>query len=265
MWGHNRVKIHTTLIGFFAGILVMAFLLRPAHGAGLYADVLCYYEQGLHASTGYWTPENAVSPDGATKPSGVVSLGSWSDDPDHGQDYPVGLLVGFSASIANGTGADLFVHGNAFSNWFEPGFVEVARETSGVGATVDGWMDETFFLIRPSNYDALPNDPRQAPISMSYMSEHELGYADVFGDSEYMDLDWAIDDAGTFVVLPDIAYVRIRTVTDDAAGVFGYYTTDVDYVEGLNGTSQVPIPAAVWLLGAGLLSVMGIRSKDGCG
>ena len=30
---------------------------------------------------------------------------------------------------------------------------------------------------------------------------------------------------GNLVYLSDIAYVRIRTVTDDSAGIFGYYTT----------------------------------------
>ena len=36
-------------------------------------------------------------------------------------------------------------------------------ETSGTGATEDGWMDETFYLLMPSNYDDLPTTPARAP------------------------------------------------------------------------------------------------------
>ena len=244
-----------------SSIMCIAPSLACRTQAALYADVLCYYEQGLNTNSGYTTAENAVSADGETAPSGLVSLGSWSDDPDYGVGNPTGLLVGFSTAIANGAGEDLYVHGNAFAGWNEYGYIEVAQETSGSGATVDGWVDETFYLLMPSNYDELPYDPRVGAIPMSYFDGDETGYADIYGDGEYLDLDWAIDLAGNFVSLDDIAYVRIRTVTDDSAGIFGYVSTEIDYIEALNGTAPVPIPGAVWLLGSGMLAVAGIRRK----
>jgi hypothetical protein len=256
------MKIKTNLLTILVGALLFNFAASDCQAAP-YADVLCYYEQGLNANEGYWTPENAVSPDGTTQPSGLVSLGSWTDDPNYGSGNPTGLMLGFSTAITNGDGADLYVHGNdgGFGFW-EPGYIEVAMETSGSGATTDGWTDETFYLIAPSNYDDLPNDPRQGPIAYDTFAQDDVGYADVDG-GENIDLDWAIDMDGNAVELTDIAYVRIRTVTDDAAGIFGHYTTEIDYVEALNGTatSPVPIPGAVWMLGSGLLAVVGVRRK----
>lgn len=233
--------------------------------ASLYADVLCYYEQGINTNTGYDTPENAVSVDGETAPSGLVSLGGWTDDSTTGNGYTTGLMIGFSTSIANGEGDDLNIVGNPMTNWYEPGYVEVAMESSGSGATEDGWMDETFYLLKPSNYDTV-GDPRDDALAVGYpynnnWSQNVTGYADVTVGGDTMDIDWAIDDEGNFVELDDIAYVRIRTATDDSAGIFGYFTTEINYVEALNGTAAVPIPGAIWLLGTGLLSLMGIRRR----
>jgi hypothetical protein len=256
----NKMKKRSHLFGLVV-FLVSLFVCAGTTRAALYADVLCYYEQGINANAGYWTPENAVSPDGTTKPSGLVSLGGWTDDPSYGVGNPTGLLLGFSTSIANGSGNDLYVHGNGFPGWYEHGYIQVAQESTGFGATVDGWMDEEFYLIKPSNYDSLPNDPRTAPIPMSYFDGNETGYADIGTDGEKVDIDWAMNMAGDLVDLTDIAYVRTRTVTDDAAGIFGYYTTEIDYVEALNGTAAVPIPGAVWLFGSGLVALLGIRKR----
>ncbi len=246
---------------YLAFITGCIFLISATAHASIFADILCYYEQGLNANTGYWTPENAVSTDGETAPSGLVSLGSWSDDPNYGTGNPTGIVVGFSTSIANGEGNDLYVHGNGFPGWYEHGYIEVAAESTGSGATVDGWMDETFYLIKPSNYDSLPNDPRDAAISMDYFDGNEIGYADIGTSGENVDLDLAIDIYGNFISLTDIAYVRVRTVTDDTAGVFGYVTAELNYIEALNGTAAVPVPGAVWLLGSGLLGLIGIHRK----
>ncbi len=217
-------------------LVAVVMVFTPVMFAGPIADVMCNYEEGLHANTGYTDPSKALSI------GGLVSLGTWSDNPANGDGDPVGIILGFSTPVPNVSGNDLNVVGNPFTGWYEPGFVEVARETSGGGATEDGWRDETFYLLKGSNYDGLPNDPRDAAIAMSYFSQADLGYADVAPGGDLMNIDWAIDASGSPVSLVDIAYVRVRTVTDDSAGVFGYYTTEINYVEA------IPEPATISLL-----------------
>lgn len=242
--------------------------------AGPMADVLVYFEQGLDPAGGpTWSdPANAVDGNLSTG----VSLGRWSDNPDQGtNDRPVGLVVGFSRSVRNGPSDDLIVYGNPFTGWYEPGYVEVARETSGPGATTGGWQDETFYLLKPSNFDNV-GDPRQGPLAMGYYldpntwessygpgwSQSVTGYADVATGGDALDLDWAIDAAGVPVVLPDIAYVRIRTATDDSSG-WSYFSTEVMGVESVHG--PVPEPGTISLAAVavvlGGVAVAGRRSR----
>ncbi len=234
-------------------IMLTIICLPMMSHAGTICDVLCYYEQGVQTHGGYYaTPENALNT------SDIVSLGRWSDNPDQGtNDRAVGICLGFSTSILNGDGADLNIVGNPMSSWYEPGYVEVACETDGDGATADGWMDETFYLIKTSNYD-LVGDPRDSALSVGYpynsnWSNSVTGYADVTVGGDLIDLSEAIDADGNYVSLTDIAYVRIRTATDDSAGIFGYFSTEINYVEALNGV--VPEPATLAILGLGGLMV----------
>ncbi len=248
-------------------VIVLAAGIQDVWAATI-VDVLCYYEQGTNANVGYTDPDKALDI------GGVVSLGQWADDTNCGQGNPVGLMLGFSTSIPNGPGNDLKITGNPFIGWYEPGYVEVAQETFGIGATTDGWTDETFYLIEPGNYDALDDDPRVTPATINYSwhgtygtyddpewngAGNLYGYADVTPGSDLMDIDDAIDADGNYVYLSDVAYVRIRTVTDSAAGIFGYFTTEIDYVQA------VPEPSTVALLAAALLSlaVFALRRRLG--
>ena len=212
--GFNTLCVIVVLIG---GLCLQGF-------SENWADVLCSYEQGLNANDGYTDPQMVFTtmpedptPEELNKFYGV-SLGWWADDPDQGNGVnPVGIILGFSTSIVNGAGDDLKIQGNALPKWWEPGYVEVARETSGTGATVDGWTDEDWYLLKPSNYDALPRDPRTGAIDItfsdstgyadSYWSDNSMtGYADVSVDGDSMDIDWAMDIDKNMVELADIAY-----------------------------------------------------------
>ncbi len=242
--GFNTLCVMVVLIGG----------LSPRGFSENLADVLCSYEHGLYPvinNEGTFTNPQAVftAATGPSDDTGIVSLGQWTDDPAQGNGInPVGIILGFSTSIVNGVGNDLKIKGNSRTGWYEPGYVEVARETSGSGATVDGWTDEDWYLLKPSNYDQLPfpYDPRIGSIDIaynfstgyaeSYWSDQSMtGYADVDADGDFMDISWAIDMDGTEVELSDIAYVRIRTVSDSPAGPFGGFSTEIDYVEYLNG------------------------------
>ncbi len=239
-------------------ILLVCLCLTQSSSASI-CDVLCYYEQGIETHGGTW-----ANPNNALDTTNGVSLGRWSDNPGQGtNNRPVGICLGFSTSISNGNGDDLKIVGYPFGGWYEPGYVEVARETSGNGATMDGWMDETFYLIKPSNYD-LVGDPRVNPLAVGYpynsnWNQSATGYADVAVGGDFMDISDAIDVSGSFVNLTDIAYVRIRTATDDSASFFGYFSTEVNYVEALNGT--VPEPATIALLCIGSLGLKRKRSS----
>ena len=82
--------------------------------ASLYADLVVYYEQGIQTHGGTWAdPNNALYEE--TGMAMGVSLGQWSDNTSQGtNDRPVGLVLGFSTSIANGDGDDLNIVGNPF-------------------------------------------------------------------------------------------------------------------------------------------------------
>ncbi|MBN1942568.1 MAG: hypothetical protein JW849_04655 [Phycisphaerae bacterium] len=292
--------------------LGIAFLLGgfpPRVSAGTPADVVCYCEIGENPSGNpkYWAnPENALTRD-ETNPG--ISLGNWNDykgpednpgqDPlplsltggyDLNQGNPPGLVVGFSTAVFNGPGNDIRILGNGFTiegsdyYWSEPGYIEVAMETTiegKTGATADGWEDEVFYLIRPSNYDDV-GDPRLGPLTGIYVYGDDPGggvddqgnplqvqyYADSWGEDliaaggSQLDLygyaDWnpagdevdisdAIRPDGTPQSLTNIAYVRIRTVSNDDAGVFGSMSTDICYIENIS----TPEPTMLTLLAVG--------------
>jgi hypothetical protein len=180
----------------------------------------------------------------------IVSLGGWSDDPATGtNDRTPGLVVGFSIEVLNKTGNDLLVVGNAPSGFtfYEPGFIEVAIESDGGGAKPGGWQDETFYLIRPGNFDLI-NDPRTAnnPITITTNPDFSLnysapfeddanlpGYFDVTPGGDGFDLSDAIDSNGNSAGLFSIAYVRLRSVSDSAFPFGSFLAPEVDYIEVL--------------------------------
>lgn len=240
-----------------------------------WANLVCSYEAGKNPNAGF-TNANAVLKlaVGPDDPEGIVSLGMWSQSILRGE--PVGIIVGFSLPARNIAGDDLFIKGNAFAGWYEPGYVEVARETTAPAASMDGWQDETWYLLKPSNFSAV-GDPRLNPLPIAFdQSEMDAGrnpftdpnwsdpsalrgYADVSPSGDYFDIDWAIDAAGNPVILPEISYVRIRTVTDSPAGAFGYFSTDIDYVAAVE---VVPEPGTLLSLVLGGLLLGRRRRSD---
>ncbi|GAB4111248.1 MAG: hypothetical protein Kow00105_19910 [Phycisphaeraceae bacterium] len=255
------VPFRTFACGGLVCVAALGVNLDPAQAAR-YADVPGYYEPGQHVDVVYGShpiapfdnPLAALGGPGEQvllsqgTPTEIVSLGSWSDDPDTGDNTnPPSLVVGFSVEIINGPGDDLKIVGNAPSTFtfYEPGFVEVAVESDGGGATPGGWADETFYLLRPNNYELI-TDPRLSanPIaatnnpdfSLSYSPPFDdpatlSGYFDVTPGGDLFDLSNAIDLNGNPVALPAIAYVRLRSVSDSPFPFGTYFSPEVDYLE----------------------------------
>lgn len=280
------------MVGFRGAVLGLIVSLGVAGSAAAsqYADVMCYYEPGLHAATvdlgfgwdvQYTDPAAALGgPDewhtvygnlAGESSTTFVSLGGYTGS---NPSRTPGLIVGFSAPITNRSGSDFLVMGNNTMStpsiplgFYEPGFVEVARETSGGGATASGWEDETFFLLKPSNFNQI-TDPRLGPSAIDYHKVNDniedwsfeygpgafqdgnlQGYADMaLNAPDYFDIGWAIDADGHAVNLSDIAYIRIRSVTDSSFSYAtmglgtDYFSTEIDYVQA------VPEPAALGLV-----------------
>ncbi len=253
------------------GVVGMTASASAGDSPARYADVLAYFEPGLNVDAVfgsdpaelYDNPLAALGGPGEEvtlsqgTPTETVSLGTWTDDPGTGtNDRPVGLTLGFSTPVRNGPGEDLNVVGNAPAafTFYEPGFIEVARESDGGGATTDGWMDETFYLLKPSNYDAI-TAPGSAPNAITVTTDpvtFELTYSEPFEDDttlvnyfdvtpggDRVDLDSAIDAEGQSVELPDISYIRFRAVSDSAFPFdpVSYLSPEVDYVEVLSDTA----------------------------
>ncbi len=271
----------------FTSVLLIAV---GAAQADRMADFVSYFEiaQSPAGGAAWFDPTNALSDNGAG-----VSLGGWTDSPfgpptsltggfNTSQGNPVGLVVGFNAPVTNnGNGVmDLLIQGNPIvdnttgnESWWEPGYIEVARETTNPTATPNGWADETFYLIKPGNYDQLPHDPRTAPINITYTwagddvsgsgaadsytdpiwqlngTNDLYGYADIHAEGDRVDISDAIDINGNAITLSDISYVRIRTVSDTVTSHFGSFSTEVMYV------AAIPEPATIGLMVIGGIAI----------
>ncbi len=234
-------------------ILLLTLATSVARAGETLADQLYYFEPGNGAASGFTDPENALRPSlGSADRSGILSLGAYSG-PDATRQP--GIILGWRFPLPNNDGADIRIRGNNFGGFHEPGMIEVAAETTGAPGS---WEDETFYLIRPSNYDALPADPRTAPAPITlatngrslYSEPHWqlplTGYADVSPDGDLIDISDAIDLQGNPISLDSIAYVRIRTITDSTAGTLGQISTEIDTVTALHDLlSPLPTPDVV--------------------
>jgi len=272
--------------------VVAAPLVGPTASAQQYADVLGDYSPGANVDNHYPSGLPLANANAALGgPTAQVLLGTYDD----GQGNPeaeahtnivslgsytggTGLVVGFSNGVANLSGADLLIAGNAFPGSYEPAFVEVAVESAGGGAIANGWQDETFYLIKPGNFAALNkigNDPRAVAQDIPHddfdndgFSEYgagafenpPTGFADVTAGGDLIDIADAIDAVGNPVALTDIAYIRLRSVTDDEFNfVFDFeefgtnpITAEVDYIENLH----VPEPTALALIALGGMALI---------
>ncbi len=233
----------------------------PAPAAAPLKDGEYCYTGGV--ATMYRTPENALGAIG----NGIVSLGDLHQEQIDAGVSPGEITLTFNTPIGNGAGYDFAVFENGFysggSLFAELGYVAVSTDGEHFAhfdsvSLTDG-LAGAYGTIDPTDvYNLAGKHPN------NYGTSEGTGF-DLF--------DLAANDlvlAG-LVDLDEINYVKIIDIPGsgdyfdsqgnpiyDAWVTWGSGGVDLDAVGVINA---VPAPAALWLLGSGLLALIGIRWK----
>lgn len=252
----NKAVILSTIITLFLAVTSLPAVAGPyAPAAGepgstaIHMDDLSFvawatgwqdYVVGSDVDVTWQTPDKALG-QAVGISYDIVSLGRGGE-----------ITLTFDNPIVDGAGYDFAVFENSFS--------DIALELAYVEVSADGsnWY-------RFDNY-SLTSNPVGAYGTIDPTDVYQLGCKYIQGYGEQYDLD----DLG----LDKISYVRILDVVGDgnyldsnshiiydAYPTWGSAGFDLDAVGVLHQGSPVPIPGAVWLLGSGLLGIVGIRRK----
>jgi len=233
---------------------------------GVTPDVANWWATSVVGSSGQSPPENILGPvDGSCA---VGSLGGgW-------------ITVGFDQAITNGPGDDFAVWENGFvvsgtggRMYAELGYVDVS--TDG-----ENWVE--FPSVYLEAEEGTPNiDPTYVYNLAGNYEAHYIPFENREGTPFNLD-----DILGTPEVLAglvdpnEINYIRLQDIIGggqgggnwDQATYFGYdrdhwihdgigyFGTGADW-DAIGVINAVPIPGALWLLGSGLLGLIGIRRK----
>jgi hypothetical protein len=190
------------------------------------------------------TPEKALGP----------AVGTSFDIVTLGRDGEITML--FDKPIRDGAGWDFAVFENGFSDTFlELGYVEVSSDGTNFfrfdNDSLTPGLVGGFGAVDPTNIIGLGSKYRQGfgePYDLADLAGtpgldvNNVGFVkiiDILGDGSFL------DTSGNPIYDP--------TPTVGSPGF------DLDAVGVLN---QVPIPGAVWLLGGGLLALIGIRRRS---
>ncbi|WP_155325803.1 PEP-CTERM sorting domain-containing protein [Desulfosarcina ovata] len=202
------------------------------------------YIIGDNVSSTWQTPEKALGK-AVGSSYDIVCLGAGGS-----------IVLTFDTAIYDGDGYDFAVFENSFNSTFlELAYVEVSSDgvnyfrfdnDSQTASAVGG-----FGAVDPTNIDGLAGKYKQG-----YGTPFDL--ADLSYDAELLDID-------------NITYIRIVDIIGDGTYldsdgdvIYDPYPTsgsagfDLDAIGVINA---VPVPAAIWLLGSGLLGIIGIRKR----
>jgi len=211
------------------------------------------YNVGSNASATWQTPEKALG----------QAVGSSYDIVCLGRGGSITLT--FDTPIVNGDGWDFAVFENSFNDTFlELAYVEVSSDgenfyrfdnNSLTSSAVSG-----FGSVDPTDITGLAGKYRQGygtPFDLDplyFMQAGELTYLDL-NNVQYVRLVDIVGDGTYTDSFGNVIYDPYPT-----SGSAGF---DLDAVGVINAAAPVPIPAAVWLLGSGLLGLIGIRRRSG--
>lgn len=213
------------------------------------------YLPGSNVDAGWQTPGKALGK-AVGDSYDIVCLG------DRGQ-----ITLTFDTPIRDGAGWDFAVFENSFNDTFlELAYVEVSSDGSNFYR-----FDNVSLTSNPvGGFGAV--DPTNIT---GYGGKYRQGYGTPF-DLDHLNYLYNPGSAGTYLDVSgldfnNIGYVRILDVVGDGSysDTFGnviydpYPTTgsagfDLDAVGVIN---TVPVPSAVWLLGSGLLALLGFRRR----
>ena len=204
------------------------------------------YIIGDNVNSSWQTPEKALG-EAVGDSYDIVCLGRGGE-----------ITLTFDTPIADGDGYDFAVFENSFNDTFlELGYVEVSSNGTDFFRFDNDSLTESmvggFGAVDPTNITGLAGKYKQ-------------GYGTPFDLAELADVNPLLDvDNITYIKIVDI--VGDGTYTDTSGDtIYDPYPTsgsagfDLDAIGVLN-VRAVPIPGAIWLLGSGLIGVIGIRRK----
>jgi hypothetical protein len=197
---------------------------------------------------------------------------------------PASLTLSFDTPITNGLGADFAAFENGFVSDHTTGAGSFAGEMFAELGYVEVSTNGTNFARFPSSFlnypggEGLPANTNYLTLDVSnihnLVGQHANNYGQSWGTA--FDLDDLLNNPLVLyglVDLNEINYVRIVDIPGDGTfedaqnnSIYDPWVTwgtgglDFDAL-GVIHQAAVPVPAAVWLFGSGLLGLMGVRRK----
>ncbi|MFH2067501.1 MAG: DUF4465 domain-containing protein [Pseudomonadota bacterium] len=162
---------------------------------------------------------------------------------------PIPQIVSFGASTGedyNTTISGMYITNTTYAYLSMRDGDGFAKQFGGTSGDDEDWFKMTVTGITETGYTANAVD--------FYLADFR------YSDNS---MDYIIDD-WTWVnleILGDVVGLEFTLASSDGS-IYGMNTPGYFAIDDFNGTAPVPLPAAFWLLGTGLIACVGIRRRD---